>query len=322
VLGYLALAFVSTACLWWLSDRWWLATTLLFGPRWLLLLPLLVLIPLAVRWDRPVLAPLVLSFLVVLGPVMGFRTGWRKLLTSPDSERDIKVVSFNARGGLGVSRATTELMLDWEADIAAFQECRGPLQYAIQQLRDWNTDVTDGLCLISRFPITTVEQMERDAFQVAGGSALVVTYRLDVRGQPVTFTNVHLETPRAGLERIRAGELDEGIPKLQEKSSLREIELRRARRWVEEFPRPHIVVGDFNTPPESPIYRAAWSSWQNAFSVAGRGFGGTRLSGWIRVRIDHILVDQSWRVIDSKVGDDVGSDHLPVLTTLRWKYPL
>jgi len=132
----------------------------------------------------------------------------------------------------------------------------------------------------------------------------------------VLLTNVHLETPRAGLEQIRAGQLEEGASKLEEKSSLREIELRRARRWVDQFSGPQIVTGDFNTPPESPIYRDAWSDWQNAFSLTGRGFGGTRMNGWIRARIDHVLANEDWKVVRSWVARDVGSDHRPISIVL------
>ena len=162
--------------------------------------------------------------------------------------------------------------------------------------------------------------MDNAALRWAGGSGDVVSYRLNMEGRAVYFTNLHLETPRAGLERIRAGDIVSGAAKLGEKSTLRQIELRRARRWVDQFEGPHIVTGDFNTPPESPIYRAAWSDWHNAFSRAGQGLGGPRVNGWIRARIDHILVNGEWRVIRAQTGEDVGSDHLPVLAEVRLRF--
>jgi endonuclease/exonuclease/phosphatase (EEP) superfamily protein YafD len=314
--GYLLLAVVAAACLWWLSDRWWLATTLLFGPRWVLLLPLTALVPASLRWDRGLLAPLALAAIIVLGSVMGLRTGWRSWLDVPDTTRDITVMTLNAQGNASLSVALTDLLFGPHLDVLAIQEC-GELEQRVEALQDWHTDGRSGLCLVSRYPITSVRTMEREAFVRAGGAAVVVTYRLEASPIPIHLTNLHLETPRAGLERIRAGELQEGIPKLAEKSSLREIELRRAARWADEFPRPHIVLGDFNTPPESPIYRDAWDNWTNAFSVAGRGFGYTRMNGWIRARIDHILVDESLDVIRAWVGPDVGSDHKPMIASVR-----
>jgi endonuclease/exonuclease/phosphatase (EEP) superfamily protein YafD len=163
--------------------------------------------------------------------------------------------------------------------------------------------------------------MERKALESAGGSGVVVTYTLDLGGRFIYVSNIHLETPRAGFELVRSGQLDRGIPKVSEKSFLRGIELKRAAIWTEEFAGPQIVLGDFNTPPESRLFRRAWDGWQNTFSVSGWGTGGTRLNGWIKPRIDHILVGVEWRVLQAWVGDDVGSDHLPVFARIRLRSP-
>jgi vancomycin resistance protein VanJ len=315
--AYLVFVVLSALLLWVLADRWWLATTLLFGPRWLLLLPLVLLIPLAIRWDRPLLAPLVLAALVTLGPVMGIRTGWRAWFVSPDAERDIRIATFNAQGAGSLELSVTDLLLDLDVDVLAVQECGSGITGAFQFLEEWHTDEAGSLCLISRWPIVEKRQMEREAFAAAGGAAMVVTYRLEAQPVPVFLTNLHLDTPRAGLERIRSGEIEEGVSRLEGKTTLREIEHARARRWVEERPHPHIVVGDFNAPPESVIYRDAWADWTNAFSRAGRGFGFTRMNGWIQARIDHILVDDIWTVVRAWSGPDVGSDHKPMLAEMR-----
>lgn len=315
--GYLALVLLSALLLWWLSDRWWLATTLLFGPRWVLLLPLLGLVPLAVLWDRPLLVPLSLAAVIALGPVMGLRTGWRGLFVSPDAERDVRIATLNAQGAGSLRMSVTDMLLGWDIDVLAVQECGPGITNAFQFLEEWHTDETNSLCLISRWPIVQTTQMEREAFAAAGGGAMVVTYRLEREPVPLFVTNLHLATPRSGLERIRAGDLQEGVPRLEGKMTLRRIELARARRWVDEQPHPHIVVGDFNAPPESTIYREAWSDWTNAFSQVGRGFGFTRMNGWIQARIDHILVDDVWTVVRAWSGPDVGSDHKPMLAEVR-----
>jgi vancomycin resistance protein VanJ len=209
------------------------------------------------------------------------------------------------------------MMAAWNLDVAAFQECDGALRLSVQALKDWRTDTRAGTCFVSRFPILDVTEMERASLRGAGGSGVVVTYRLDLDGRQVRVTNVHLETPRAGLESLLKGRVTEGAFQLYEKSSLREIELRRAHRWVAQFTGPQLVVGDFNTPPESPIFREAWSDWDNAFALGGRGFGGSRHNGWIRARIDHILLSPGWTVVRSWLGPDIGSDHVPVLAEIR-----
>lgn len=311
--GFLALAVVGILLTWGLGDRWWPATVLLFGPRWVLLLPLAGLAPLAILRDRPLLLPLTLAALGILGPVMGLRTGWRALFLDGDPSGAFEVVTFNARGGGDLLRTPPNLLMDWEADIVAIQECGPELASSLRQIPGWYVDARSSLCLLSRFEILEVAEMERESLEFAGGAGVVVTYGLKMDGDTVRLTNLHLETPRAGFELIRSGRLRAGILKTQEKSLLRGVELRQAHAWTDLFQGPHLVVGDFNTAPESRNFREAWGGWQNAFSKAGRGFGGTRLNGWIRVRIDHILANDDWRILEARVGEDVGSDHLPVM---------
>jgi endonuclease/exonuclease/phosphatase (EEP) superfamily protein YafD len=314
---YVVIAVAAAVSVWLLADRWWLATVLLFGPRWVVALPLAVLVPAAVALDRPLLLPLLGAAFVVLGPVIGLHTGWRRVFVSPDPARDLRVMTFNAEGGRGMSWTPTGVLDALEVDIAALQECGSSMAERVRALEGWFTDARSGACLISRFPIVAVSQMDREAFLSVGGAGLVVTYVLAVGDREISLTNVHLETPREGLEAIRSGDLAEGAPLLEGKSMLRTFEHRFARRWVDTLPRPRLVVGDFNSPPESPMFRSHWADWQNAFSRVGVGLGGTRLNGWIRARIDHILADDRWVVVRSRLGPNLGSDHAPLLADLR-----
>lgn len=316
-LGFLLLALAALGALWGLSDKWWPATVLLFGPRWILLLPLFVLLPLSALRDRALVPPLLLAGGLLLGPVVGFQMNWRSLFSGGDEASDLLLVSFNARGGGTLTRSPANLLADWGADIVAIQECGRELGSILRRTPGWQVVTRSGLCLVSRFQITDVSEMEREALEFAGGSGIVITHQVESNDGPVFITNLHLETPRAGFELFRAGRWSEGIPKIREKSFLRGIELRRAGAWVSGFEGPHIVMGDFNTPPESRSYRQAWAGWQNTFSVAGSGLGGTRLNGWIRARIDHILASREWRVMDAWTWEDVGSDHLPILARIR-----
>ena len=316
-LVYVAIAVTAAAGVWLLADRWWLATVLLFGPRWVLALPLGVLLPAALLLDRPLFLPLLIATLVLLGPVIGLHTGWRRLFVTPDPTRDLRVMTFNTEGGRGVSWTPTGVLDALEVDIAALQECGPAIAERVEAVEGWHTDARGGACLISRFPIVAVTQMERDALLAAGGAGLVVTYVLAVGTREIRLTNLHLETPRAGLEAIRSGDLTEGAPLLEGKSLLRTFEHRFAQRSVDTLPGPRLVVGDFNSPPESPMFRSSWAAWQNAFSLVGVGLGGTRLNGWIRARIDHILADEHWTVVRSRLGPNLGSDHAPLLADLR-----
>ncbi len=80
---------------------------------------------------------------------------------------------------------------------------------------------------------------------------------------------------------------------------------------------PVLIVGDFNTPPVSQLYREVWPDFTNAFNAAGFGFGYTapsiRRRRWFDdvpwLRIDHILTDDHWSVLCCRIGHGRGSDH-------------
>lgn len=316
VLATVALALASALLLWVWGDRWWPAALLLFGPRWLLVIPVAILLPWTLLRDRGALPALIVGLLVVLGPVMGFRTGWRAWFREP-SDRVIRVATFNVAGGDHLLVTAEDLVQDLAADLMAFQECGGRFLESLVRLAGWHSRVQGSLCFLSRYPIRSATTMERESIRRAGGSGLVARYEVEVDGSVVLVSNLHLDTPRAGLAPIREGRVFEGVERLYEKETLREIESRLARRLVDDGAGPHIALGDFNMPVESVIFRRHWGDLRNAFSRAGIGFGATRINGWIRVRIDHVLVTRDWVVLAARTGRSEGSDHRPLVVDLE-----
>ena len=311
---YVATALVACALLWGLGDRHWIATPLLFGGRWVLLIPLVVLVPLAAWRRRRLLVPLAAAAVVVLGPVMGGQTGWRRLLPTPDG-MPFRIVTYNVgsaeNGAADVAYRLHRLLIDWQPDVVAFQECGYYLGHQIRRLEGWDSHVHGELCLLTRHPIVDVTDMDRAALrdvwrrelrQDGGGEA--IRYTLATRGGPVSLTHVHLETAREGVWGDVAG-----LPgKLQRNVELRDLESTIARSLVDGGQR-RIVVGDFNMPVESRIFRRHWGDLTDAFAQVGSGWGATRYAGPIRLRIDHVLVDDRWQVRAVRVEDPLGLDH-------------
>lgn len=319
VLGLLAAVALACFVMWTWGDRWWVATVLLFGPRWLLAVPLVALAPLVLIRDRALVPPLILAGWLTLVPWMGYETGLSTLFVGGAETSDLKVVSLNARGGQGMVTDPANLLREWGADIVAIQECDQRLQENLRQIPGWSMETRSNLCLLSRYEIVDAREMDRAALQFADGSGVVATFEVDLGGARLFVTNLHLETPREGFELLWRGRLAAGRAKVREKSRIRGIELRQAGAWADGFGGPQIVVGDFNTPLESKAFRGSWEGWENAFSVGGRGFGRTRISRWLRVRIDHILASEEVGVTGARIEGDVGSDHLPISATFRLK---
>jgi endonuclease/exonuclease/phosphatase (EEP) superfamily protein YafD len=79
-----------------------------------------------------------------------------------------------------------------------------------------------------------------------------------------------------------------------------------------------MIVGDFNTPPESTIFPHVWEDYRDAFSAAGWAYGYTFFGSGTMVRIDHILAGKGWSCSACRVGSHVGSPHRPVIADLVW----
>jgi endonuclease/exonuclease/phosphatase (EEP) superfamily protein YafD len=316
---YLAATLLIAATMWVFGDRTIVGTVLLFMGRWVFLLPLALLVPVAL-WLRPAsLAVLLAAALVVIGPIMGFRTGWRRLLPDPEGA-PLRVVTFNAEGGRILAQILPSVLDRWQAQVAAFQECGPELAAAARLVPGWHVFATRDLCLLSRYPILDSAVMDRSALDRVkqsrddeiGGAGYVVRFVLGAPTGPIRVANLHLETPRKGFEGLMKGDL----PRLRMNTEIRDIESHLARAWVDSGTGPLLVLGDFNTPVESRIFGSHWGDLADAFSVAGSGFGMTKYNGWIRARIDHVLAGPEWHVDRARVGRDAFSDHRPLIVDL------
>lgn len=325
LLGWIALGAMAlaTALLWAFGDRWWPATALLFGPRWLALLPLGALavpaLALATRRGSPArrsLAPLGVALALAIGPFLGLRFGWRSLLPEGDPDTALRVVSYNVEGGERVAARLDELIRDTRANILAFQECGPEFVDSLAGRKGWRHHAArrGNPCLLTRFPIESADTIPTWEAGGFGGSGNAVRYRLHTPAGSVTLVNLHLETPRRGLELLRYGG---SALRMEGNTTVREIGSERIRAWIGDAAGPLVVTGDFNMPVESRIYARYWGDLSNAFSGAGRGFGWTRILKRFRVRIDHVLTGGGARARRARLGPDLGSDHLPLVTVLR-----
>jgi vancomycin resistance protein VanJ len=307
------------------SESWVAPTLLLYGPRLFLGVPLAV-IGLLVTVIRARLAlPIVVGALVLLGPIAGWRTGWRGWV--PVDVPVVRVMTMNA-AGRELSITPSALLTQTGADIWTIQECT---DRTWEQLRNdlptWHGRRDYQLCTLSRWPQTAVDTMDRADFERARlergalAAAYVVRTTVDAPIGAISVINVHLATARWGLSGflpsvVRArGSMQAAGEQFAGNAQLRRFESERAAYWASKQPSPMIIAGDFNMPVESALFRQYWDRFDDAWERVGRGFGHTKFERWIRIRIDHILSDDELRPLSATVGPDVGSDHRPVIVS-------
>ncbi len=310
---YAASIFALWAWMYIEGDRSWLATIFLFGPRWLCALPLPLVALCVVVWQRRLLWLVAATTVMIFGPLLGFHAH-----ASDDGPGKLRVLTCNVNQR-GYRDADLANLIDTaQPDVVALQEVKiapAPIVWP----RGWQVVHRDELLVASRFPVELQEGFERPSVP---GKTVAFRYKIAAPGGDVQLFNLHLMTPRWGLEAVldrnKGVDLSK-IPRLDAMLWLRAAESQQVSDWIAGFEGAKIIVGDFNMPFDSAIFRRNWSGYENAFSTAGFGFGFTKMTekrGWsYGSRIDHILYTPPWHCKKAWVDADIGSDHLPLLAT-------
>jgi endonuclease/exonuclease/phosphatase (EEP) superfamily protein YafD len=86
---------------------------------------------------------------------------------------------------------------------------------------------------------------------------------------------------------------------------------------------PVILVGDLNLTPWAPTFAALLEAGNLRDASTVRGLTATWRSRHplFGLLIDHVLVNQKVTVVASRIGPDIGSDHLPVIADLAFQAP-
>lgn len=84
---------------------------------------------------------------------------------------------------------------------------------------------------------------------------------------------------------------------------------------------PAMLAGDLNATPWSAGFAGPAAMGLRRTTPLLQPSWPQAAQGWMGIPIDHVLVSAHWRVVDSAVGPNVGSDHFPVVTVLQLATP-
>jgi endonuclease/exonuclease/phosphatase (EEP) superfamily protein YafD len=297
------------------AERWWPATILMFGPRVVFALPLVVLIPPAV-WLRSWVSTAagVAAGLVVAWPVMGFNVPWSQLTADTPAGPPFRVMTLNMHYGRADPPAFEALVTAIGPDVVAVQEWEKADRSALATTPGWHVHTSPRLFLASRHPIRSAVVLGHNSM---GEDASAAHYELETPFGPVHVFSLHTATTRGGISDI-LHRTRNGPSELQANSDRRREQLEFVAGQAAACRGPVVVVGDFNTPPQSPFFGSVWSGYADAFSAAGWGWGYTFRGAKTMVRIDHVLLGGGWTCTGCRVGPAVGSPHRPVIADLVW----
>lgn len=179
-----------------------------------------------------------------------------------------------------------------------------------------------GTGIYSRWPLTPLGSLQ------TGLGLRSAVADVDTPLGAVRFVALH---PRATLAAGRL--LAEITGNIQEAFRSRELQVAAICSYLDRWGnRPVILAGDFNLSEFSDAYRCLAERLRDGYREAGRGYGHTwpdgrsdqppfslapRLPGL--ARIDYVFHSRHWRAVDAAILKmPTGSDHRPVIATLRW----
>jgi endonuclease/exonuclease/phosphatase (EEP) superfamily protein YafD len=308
---YLIAALVAWGVLY-AGDLWWPATLLLFAPRWMLALPVVILAPASAVWRPSSLVPLFAGLIVVVGPVMGFNIPWRPVLGETPTGHHFRIFVCNLHYGSGERDVLDSLIAITRPDVVIFLEWRDGSLLPVMRKPGWHIGPYTSVFLASRHPIVEVKELSAGSFSEHGA---VARCTLNTPQGAVTLFGLHLGSPQDALMEAALAE-EEGKVDIQANSELRAGQMAWLAEQAKRSSAPVVLAGDFNTPPMSALFRRQWADFVDAFSETGWGWGFTFIARRTQVRIDYVLAGPGWSCQQCWVGPPVGSPHRPVIADL------
>jgi endonuclease/exonuclease/phosphatase (EEP) superfamily protein YafD len=306
------------------EDTGVLALTNIFAPY--LFAPLAILLPLALLLRSRVLLWPGVSLFVLAGAL--FVPSMLPSASRPDTDPELRIVTFNQLYSNSDVDSTLAVLLRQDADIIALQELSYPVQQALDELEQQYPyrvlqphHLPGGMGMVSRYPITQVEELE-------GIRGLRATVLVD--GQPITLLNVHPSPPNGIMElRLPFSQRQVRLPGYD--PSRRNEQLAPLLAIIPSIEGPLIVAGDLNTADREPMYRRFAALLHDAHGETGWGPGYTYSNhGWglnpaympvlPRVRLDYIWSSGGLVPVSAYTTCEVAaSDHCMVVAELGWQ---
>jgi len=256
--------------------------------------------------------------------------------TSYVGSSDIKVMTFNVRmfdvydwiKEPGTTQAIYDLVKSESPDVVAFQEYHpmddfdiGDYEYNYfyypSSRKYW------GQAIFSRYPI--IDKGEVDILSNANSAVYV---DIDIDGTIIRIYSVHLETLKLKANDLElektlnsdnfSGKVKSLVSRIDKGFGRHGTQADMLREHIDKSPYPVIVMGDFNSSAFSYEYKEIKGDLVDAFEVGGQGFGKTFDFPYFPLRIDFIMGDPKFRLVEfNTLNDRKLSDHYPVTASYK-----
>lgn len=243
---------------------------------------------------------------------------------SPDN---ISVMSFNVRlFNLYNWIDNDEILNDIKSfvnyenpDVINIQEFRSTKDFSLDKYPYKHSSLSDGktsygLASFSKLPI-----VNQGVIFSENSSAIAIYIDIKKYRDTIRFYNIHLKSFKleSELEIISENTSDKILNVFDNTFKIQENQSEIISKHIKQSPYKVVVSGDFNNTAYSYVYKLLKDDLVDAFDSAGSGFGSTYNFKYFPMRIDFILMDNSFRINEFKTFDKNLSDHFPIISTFN-----
>jgi len=142
---------------------------------------------------------------------------------------------------------------------------------------------------------------------------------IKIKSDTVRVYNLHLQSTgiNTAVRELSSNESDKLFKKLSTTFKSQQLQAELIASHMRSSPYKIILCGDFNNTAHSYVYRLLKSNLTDTFESAGEGFGSTYSFDYFPLRIDFILADPSFEVLNYTKHPINSSDHFPISSSLK-----
>jgi endonuclease/exonuclease/phosphatase family metal-dependent hydrolase len=190
-----------------------------------------------------------------------------------------------------------------------------------------------GVIIFSKYPIRDTTRLRYPGTDSQHATESLIAADLDVNGKTVRIFTTHLQSVLFRTKDFRDIEIIKNVDdsvleasksivkKLKRAYNLRSSQADLVRDQLDQSPYPSIICGDFNDLPNSYTYCRIRGDLQDAFIQKGFGIGRTYVHLSPTLRIDYILADRRFSILQCRKFQLPYSDHYPVVADLQFNSP-
>lgn len=193
----------------------------------------------------------------------------------------------------------------------------------------WKGTFQSGIAIFSKHPILDSIHIRYPGPKNFRAAESLIGVDINHNGQKVRVFTTHLQSVMfqandyRNIELIKSGSdsLYEASKNVVRKLALgynfRGQQVDIVSSHLKESPYPAVICGDFNDVPNSYTYFRIRGDRKDAFREAGKGIGRTFANLAPTLRIDYIMADKRFEVLQYKRDILPYSEHYPVIADLR-----